>query len=308
MQDGDEFDYVRKAKQGKACCFPSAPSKWNQTIVLLRHSERRDRTDPGWKQTEEGKAWPHDTPITEAGITLAASVAEEISELHKEARFTVVACSPYQRCMETAAQVTKLLKIPVLIDQEIGEVWDTDLPGEPQPWRQPAELEKMAKDLGMRLMNPMVDGNIKLFGKKPNYPETLESAKTRFLVRVETYLDEGASNEQNFILVTHADAVAAALTLFERGNADVQEMHYCARVIATLKKGNNKGCEGQYAKAWDVQFKGAEVQMLEVDKNMEKYYEKQHLENVQEVGTGASTRKMGRTRTDQLFAASLRST
>merc|ERR1712066_215237 len=97
----------------------------------------------------------------------------------------------------------------------------------------------MAQDLQVKTLNPILeDGSIKIFGKPPQWPESLEDAKNRYIVRIETYIRQSMETKQNMIIVTHADAVAAALVIFERGGADVQNMGFCARIIAkrTIEK------------------------------------------------------------------------
>lgn len=306
----------QQGKQGvwtKLCpCFKPKAPPWQQTLVIVRHSERRDRIDANYKSTPEGAAWPHDTPITEAGFKLASSVAAEIADLHAKARFGAIAVSPYRRCLETASEVAKVLNLPVVIDQEIGEVFDTAMPKEPNPFRSPTELREMCKALGLNVVNPVLDdGGFKLFGKPPVWPETLEDAKRRYVIRIENYIQQSADTRQNFVLVTHADAVAAALQLFERGFADIESMEFCARLIASrpfLKHTHNEETHGVYAEKWNVEFKGVEaaVPTAEEDQGMNKYYEKMHVENCDELQKMAAKRKDKRTKTDSMFDSALR--
>lgn len=306
------------SSQSGGCCARlrglfgiKAVKKFHQTLVVVRHSERRDRMDPNYHFTPEGKQWPHDTPITEAGVKLAASVAEEIAVLNEKAKFVAIACSPYRRCLETAAEVAKRLNLPVVIDQELGEVCDDTMPKEPCPFRSPVELREMAEDLGLRLMNPeLEDGGVKLFGKPPNWPESLDDAKKRFVVRIETYIEQSAQTRQNFVLVTHADAVAAALEMFERGFADIQNMDFCARLVAqrTVKGQHHSEVEeqhGTYADKWQVDFKGVSAEVCKGDKATDKYFEKLHLEQCDDTERMAAARRKKRTQTDAVFDSTL---
>jgi broad specificity phosphatase PhoE len=286
--------------------------KFHQTLVVLRHSERQDRMDPTYHSTPAGKEWPHDTPITEAGVKLATTVANEIQLLNEKAKFVAIACSPYRRCLETAAPVAKLLNVPVVIDQELGEVFDDTMPNpakERSPFRSPTELADFADSLGMRLMNPELDdGGVKLFGKPPIWPETLEDAKKRFVVRIETYIEQSAQTRQNFVLVTHADAVAAALELFERGYADIQNMDFCARLVAERSLKGISAVEeqhGTYAEKWDVKFQGISAEVCEGNKETDKYFEKLHVEQCDEVEKVAAARRKKRTQTDAVFDSTL---
>merc|ERR1711865_686711 len=96
----------------------------------------------------------------------------------------------------------------------------------------------------------------------PVWPETLEDAEKRYVIRIENYIEQSAETRQNFVLVTHADAVAAALQLFERGNADIESMEFCARCTATrpvLQTSVEDQQHGVYAQKWNVEFKGVEA-------------------------------------------------
>merc|ERR1712060_654061 len=117
-----------------------------------------------------------------------------------------------------------------------------------------------------KTLNPMLeDGGLKLFGKPPVWPESLEDAKNRYIVRIETYIRQAMETRQNMIICTHADAVAAAMVMFERGGADVQNMGFCARIIARRgleKKADAASQEhGVFAAQWNLEFKdlGAEL-------------------------------------------------
>jgi len=169
-------------------------------------------------------------------------------------------------------------------------------------------LRDLIESLGIKDQNPTVDGGLKLFGKPGKWPETLSDAHTRFLVRIETYIEESVKSQKNYILVTHADAVAAALKMFEHGNADVQDLDFCARLIAERNVALDAMAEDDmiYAQKWDIRTGAVKQEILEAEGGMAKYYEKQHLENVEEKAEAAATRRKARTKTDATFAQSLK--
>jgi len=290
-----------------SCCglLKPKPKPFEQTIVIVRHSERVDFKDPAaYKASAEGQAWPFDTSITERGVGLAQEVAREMLEVHKKANFSVVCTSPYRRCMQTATEVAKLLKLPVLIDQEVGEVWEAAMPKERPPHRSPKELQEMAKELGIEVINPLLpEGGFKLFGKPPlTHPETVEMGHKRCIVRMETYIEQSAMTRQNFIIVSHAPAVAALMEMFERGQVDVEKLDYCARVIANRKlveRGSGKGSSAFKAQ-WSVECKGINITLnLDAD-------EDGHVKTCQETEQMVIARKEKRTQTDMTFAKNLR--
>jgi len=288
-------------------CCPFLPKKkqdkpFNQTLVIVRHSERLDHVDTSYKETDEGRLWPFDTPLTENGIRLARSVGAELAEVHKQAQFTMIASSPYRRCLQTTAEIAKVLNIPVVIDQEIGEVWSEDMPSEFPPHRSPMELLEMTKTLGIQIRNPKLpQGGIKLFGKPPKWPETIKDGHHRCIVRTNTYVQQSAQNLQNFIICSHAPAVAAMCDIFQRGVCDVSKLEYCARVIACRQlKPNVEFEESVYVDQWDVQSKGISME-LNVDASEEK-----HLETCEETVAMAKKRYDIRTKTDFRFDKTLK--
>lgn len=282
-----------------------------QTLVVMRHSERRDFTDPTYKESDEGKQWPHDTPLTAKGVTWARKVGRELKVLHKKVDFAAIASSPYRRCMTTAAELAKEMDLPIIIDQELMEVWDETMPHDRFPHRSPLELMEMAKSLQIQVANPILpEGGYKLFGQPPKtWPESLESGHKRFLVRIENYIQLSADTEQNYIIVAHAPAVAAMLNIFERGIAEIDSVDYCARVIA--KRRTRESTEtvkehGVYAAKWDVHSKGMKISLTKPEPHMEKTYEKEHLEECAEAQEMVARRRDKRTNTDNLMESTLK--
>lgn len=269
-----------------------------QTLVILRHSERRDQVDPTYLETDEHKAWPFDTPLTENGIKLAHDVADELAE--KSAAFSMIVTSPYRRCMQTAAEVAKVLKLPVVIDQEIGEVWDKTMPKDGPPHRSPVEIQAMAKELGLNVKNPVLpEGGFKLFGKVPaNYPEDLKDGHLRMLVRAEYYIQESEKNKQNYILVGHAPAIAAMAELFERGACEIQKLDYCATACATRKVRKSQAArqekheESVFEQQWTVDYKRVDTG-INLDANEEEF--KSYMSEILEL---SKQRVMRQTSTD----------
>lgn len=304
-----------KAESSGVCCglLRRKAKPFSQAIVVLRHSERLDQMDATYKETEEGKAWPFDTPITEKGFELARGVAAELADLHKEVTFGAVVSSPYRRCMETASEVAKKLGIPIIVDQEIGEVWDSSMPKDTLPHRSAKELRKMADDLKVQVKNPiMSDGGIKVFGKQPvSWPETMEAAHKRYLVRIETYIRQSAATRQNFIIVSHAPSIVAALDILERGNADIAGVSYCALVVAKRQVTQAQidqeaiGEHGVFADRWQVNWKNLNAEVMEPEAGVAKLYEKEHLDHCDEEQAAMVQRNKRRTKTDALLENTL---
>jgi len=288
------------------CCRRWKAPPFKQVVVILRHSERLDCVDPYYRNSEEGQRFPFDTPLTEKGIQLAREVAQELAVLTLKANFAIIASSPYKRCLQTAAQIASVLKLPVVIDQEMGEVREKAMPQDSPAHRSPEQLQAMAQDLGLTLLNPMrKNGGVKIFGKQPPWPERLEEAKNRYIVRLETYIRQSRETRQNMILVTHADAVAAALVMFERGSADVQKMDFCARVMASRSIEENrwkrkKDVYGVFAEKWAVSWQGLGAEILH-DEVLARYNERLYLETCEETEQRVNARNENRSKTDCIF-------
>lgn len=314
------FAAVQKNKSPKSggdssnCCGLFGSKKASQVfrpaLLLIRHSERLDYVDKEYKTSEEGKLWPHDAPLTEAGWALARTEAEELAKLHQELNFAVVATSPYRRCVETASVFAKRLGLPMVLDQEVGEVWEKNMGEDPLPWRKPAQLQEMLKELKVEeVLNPILeDGGIKLFGKLPKFPESLDRARNRMVVRFEAYIRQSEALKQNFIVCTHADGIAAAVNMFERGLPDITQMDFCCRVLARQNKKGNDGKDSDdntFAKQWVAEIKGIHASKAEMTEGAQKYWEKMHLENCEEHQERVHERKKSRTQTDKMFDESL---
>jgi len=269
--------------------------------------------DESYATSEEGLAWPHDTPLTDYGVHLAHEVACELEELHEQVRFVAVASSPYRRCMQTAAEIARKFSLPVLIDQELGEVRDSRMPEHTAAHRSPRELAEMAKELGIKVQNPIRrNGGFKLFGKQPAWPETVEAARQRFIVRIENYIQQSAGTRRNLIIVTHADAVAEALVMFEREGVMVERLDFCARVIAqrSIKSLAQRGAAplgdasalgpGVYADQWSVQCRAVEAMEVRVEA-LRKYHEQLYLETCEQTQRLVEERQALGTESDKLF-------
>mmetsp|Transcript_122707 Transcript_122707/g.261863 ORF Transcript_122707/g.261863 Transcript_122707/m.261863 type:complete len:366 (-) Transcript_122707:100-1197(-) len=253
------FPFRRGASAASA---PKVNGEFVQTIAIVRHSERLDhKTD--YRNTEEGKKRPFDTPITANGVRIAKQMARDLKKVHAKARFTAIAVSPYRRCLETANEVAKALKLPIVIDQELGEIYDQGNEEFPRPWRTGAELKAFTDNLGLKVLNPPDGEGYKLFGMVPQYPEAFEEAQMRFMTRIESYIHHGVETECNYIVITHADCVSIVLMMFEREEAEVTAMDYCGRVVATrhvkdFGKGHvakaDEAATGTYGDKWEVEY------------------------------------------------------
>jgi len=205
----------RLSKQGLLQKFNSR-TRPEQIFAVVRHAERADGAFAFWRggrwtQTHDFSRFPLDPPLSDAGMEDGAEIGAFLGEYAEEtkSKFHVVISSPYARCVQTAALICHRLGpgARLIVDQSIGEVYGPKVMGnnEPnQPVRPMTDATDFCQSLGIKL-------NSRTIGKWPVWPEDLKAARNRYANRFLTYLNRSEMTKRNFILVTHADCVGAAL-------------------------------------------------------------------------------------------------
>lgn len=205
-------------------------------VVVMRHGERFDQSNPNhWYNSEAAKRFPHDPPVTDRGRAQAVDAASTLSQRFGN-EFSMVVTSPYMRCVGTAVEVCRYLRLPLCIDQEIGEVYgpmcfgDCQDPAGP-PRRSMAEVEALLPSDIRLVRSKQLKANV---GCPAKWPESIEDARLRMVGRVEQYAGRAARVAgASIILVTHGDCVAASLTLALAGQTAapqgrlVEKVNYC---------------------------------------------------------------------------------
>lgn len=221
----------------------------------MRHAERADTAFPPdpWVESPEAVAWPQDPPATERGLQDAravsfrevakpAATAAAASRASGEAIGVdpgagwVVVSSPYLRCIQTAVQVCIVLGpgSRLLVDKELGEVYGPEVMGRREPQnvvRPMQDIHDYCKAQGVFLRADAV-------GSWPRWPESLQQARSRLMRRFLQYMRRSALTRRSFVLVTHADGVAAALAAMPVANGQsIEEVDYCGLFMAEAKAG-----------------------------------------------------------------------
>jgi broad specificity phosphatase PhoE len=209
---------------------------YRQHFAVVRHGHRKDQDKSSrWKESEEAKLHPYDSPLTDVGIQAAKDVGKSLAAGQDVAKWKLVITSPYIRCVQTAAEIARIVKVPMVVDVEFGEVFDdVYMPksnGKIQ-YRKASELREMVD-----MMYPDVefvtnaDGAPRLFGQPPKYPESFPGAQVRFLERFEATSIKMIEKEQNAIIVSHGDAVMILLALLNP-RVDLKKIEYCGYFCA----------------------------------------------------------------------------
>jgi len=157
--------------------------------------------------------------------------------------FGIVVSSPYMRCVQTAAQVCRAGKLPLLLDNALGEVYSPEIMGkdiEPDcVLRAPEEAARYCAALGVELRTRVI-------GQWPKWPETLGTARVRYVRRFLQYLRRSEVTRRNFILVTHAHGVAAMLSTMPAMQArSIKHVDMAGYFVArAVSSGDRPGCGG----------------------------------------------------------------
>lgn len=87
------------------------------SVWVVRHGERIDAVEKGWKKTA---ARPHDPPLTPTGFEQAAATGRALREHRLDAIYT----SPFLRCVQTATAIVEAMgpgAPPIHVEPGLGE-------------------------------------------------------------------------------------------------------------------------------------------------------------------------------------------
>lgn len=87
------------------------------SVWVVRHGERIDAVEKGWKKTA---ARPHDPPLTPTGFEQAAATGRTLREHRLDAIYT----SPFLRCVQTATAIVEAMgpgAPPIHVEPGLGE-------------------------------------------------------------------------------------------------------------------------------------------------------------------------------------------
>mmetsp|Transcript_75503 Transcript_75503/g.221389 ORF Transcript_75503/g.221389 Transcript_75503/m.221389 type:complete len:391 (-) Transcript_75503:126-1298(-) len=207
---------------------------------VIRHTERADApfaTVGGlrWTQTEDYTRWPLDPPLSDEGLATAQQLAYDMSDYYQErcSRLDVVVTSPYLRCIQTAVAVCDKLgpNVRLVIDNSLGEIYGPSVMGAAEPVCATRPLQLLRPHLRQRTSLS------KVVGEWPVWPEDSRAAHQRFAGRFLWYLRWACKARRNFLLVTHADSVGAALRVIpSHAGQMVERIDYGGMFMASLAR------------------------------------------------------------------------
>jgi len=209
--------------------------------AVMRHAERADAAsswsqDP-WALSTDAAQWPHDPPLSDSGRIDAQQVARgELLGLEdgddSAEDVWVVVSSPYFRCVQTAVQVCLEIgpKAVLLLDNELGEVYGPEIMGDDEP----TCVLRPAEETKLYVQSHHVRYRSRSVGKWPAWPEYILQMRTRVLCCFLRYLRRSSLARKNFVLITHADGVAAAIAAMPaiQGRA-IEKVDYSGLFVAS---------------------------------------------------------------------------
>jgi len=197
----------------KSGCFGKDHAlTFNQAIAVVRHGERLDSTREWSSSAKELRSWPHDCPLTHKGMRASREVGQKLGNTGNSAPFEVIVSSPYLRCAQSASEIARELKLPVIFDDDVGEVgenvgkaFDPNAP----PHRGRSELLRYLHKEYPDVEYAMTDDRLQFHGGYPMFPESLSQARSRFARKAQHICQSAAMALKSVIIVTHADALDA---------------------------------------------------------------------------------------------------
>lgn len=214
----------------------------SQLCALVRHAERADdawaENSDTWVGSEDFHRWPIDPPLSAKGLETAQSLPDRLRNVAEGAgadTYHVVVSSPYFRCIQTAVEICRGLgpQVPLLIDWELGEIYGPSVMGDREPVTSVRPFQRVKQYCASKRVNLRP----KPVGRWPQWPEEVNQSRSRFVQRFLRYVHRSSTARRNFIIVTHADAVAAGLSVIPScSNKRVEKVEY-AGLFAAWRSG-----------------------------------------------------------------------
>eukprot|EP00927_Polykrikos_kofoidii_P049361 TRINITY_DN43427_c0_g1_i1.p1 TRINITY_DN43427_c0_g1~~TRINITY_DN43427_c0_g1_i1.p1 ORF type:complete len:436 (-),score=58.95 TRINITY_DN43427_c0_g1_i1:97-1404(-) len=226
---------------------------------VIRHGERADDNwcsgDGVWTLSEDFRRFPVDPPLSDVGMQQTGEIASVVRAFVDEGEeFHSIVCSPYFRCLQTAVGICLELgpQCHILVDYSLGETFGPPLMGQDGP---PASVVRPMSDAVAYCQSRGVRCNPVALGQWPTWPEYTRAARRRFANAFLGYVASCAEAQQNFLVVAHADCVAAALAIMPpQGGRVAQRVDYGGMFLAKRKVDVPQ--EQQALSAWRLQLHG----------------------------------------------------
>ncbi|XP_016506465.1 uncharacterized protein LOC107824229 [Nicotiana tabacum] len=231
-----------------------------QNVLVMRHGDRLDNFEELWVMKADR---PWDPPLHQDGKIRPFCTGQKIRS-NMDFPIHRVFVSPFLRCVQTAAEVVRALcdvadhnceanvlssnsesvvidpsKIKVSIEYGLCEMLNlVAIRSNAAP--KDGDFKFNISQYEAELPAGTVDHTVEpVYKKLPEWQETLESARARYVEVVKALADKYPS--ENLLLVTHGEGVGSIFTELNK-DATVLEVEYCGHVLAkrTIQFGENQ--------------------------------------------------------------------
>jgi broad specificity phosphatase PhoE len=210
--------------------------------AIVRHAERADSCwHSDWCFSKDAQAYPFDPPLTPNGVHQARACGARLQQLEPpQEGWSVVICSPFLRCLQTAVEICKATGASLIIDEGWGEVrfremLETEMSNTQQGLTRPYQfLARYVEQEGVKLRNPDAPcGNV----LDEKAPESLQDARVRYARKFVLGLDRAMLSQSSVIVVSHGESLPGCLPLFkDYRNAEVISAPFCGMVVGRLEQ------------------------------------------------------------------------
>jgi len=214
-------------------CPPAGSAESHTRLFgVIRHADRADglfATIGGnvrWTQTKDGVMWPRDPPLSDTGLEEAQAMANNVANISSAcgSDVHVVVTSPYLRCIQTAEAICDRLgpHVQLVVDDSVGEVYGPVTMGPTRPEHAVVRRrEDTSSESNLRAVLSESAGVQR--SAWPTWGEDLRAAWRRYTGRFVELMEWASQARKNVLVVSHADAVVAGLTLMPSHAGQVVE-------------------------------------------------------------------------------------
>eukprot|EP00466_Bigelowiella_natans_P009346 jgi/Bigna1/88814/estExt_fgenesh1_pg.C_380141 len=222
-------------------------------MVVIRHSVRLDNDKKAtWPGRNER---PYDSPICDKKLPIDQA---DVMKKKGYGGFDLIVCSPYTRCLQTAALIAKHLGVSRLrVNKSIGEVRRCVRKIQKAVWgpdKADGKVEYLSKDSMESILKEFSDGFItkiepeekpknegeKALGVDPEPSENDRNGKVRMMSAMRALFRRHCVRcNDRVLLVTHGDGVDAAVREFVGNGTVAYDTAECAWGAYELEEDKN---------------------------------------------------------------------
>lgn len=221
--------------------------KSQQNIIVMRHGDRIDASEPLWTVHSDR---PWDPPLTEGGKIRSWSTGKKLRATVHSFPIHRVIVSPFLRCLQTANEVVRALcavvddesdlllmesshdvttidpsRVKVHIELGLCEVMCSqamriDEPAKEHKWF--PDISELESIFPAETLDRTAE---RIYHRLPQWEEPVDDARKRYEDVIVALANKYP--HENLLLVTHGEAVGVSISSFAKG-LEVFDVEYCA--------------------------------------------------------------------------------